>query len=223
MVERLWPGGRQVPPGLRSDHGSSTLCARLAGDPSQGLTAVTAAPGSTLLLTLLLGVGLLFFLRAAAKDRTTDVVISSYSGSLEVLEALTDWLRQRGWRQLEADPERRWIAYEARVGASVPLALLLSLLAAAGAGALALVVIQLVVPARWWPLLLAGFGPLAGLVYLTRAERLERLELRLLSHDQQIPTRLALRAHRDELIALLQELAAELGLEADRPLPSATI
>ena len=41
---------------------------------------------STLLLTLLLGIGLVFFLRAASKDRTTVVELRSSRPPLEVLE-----------------------------------------------------------------------------------------------------------------------------------------
>ena len=45
------------------------------------------ALGSTLLLTLLLAVGLVFFLRAASKDRTTVVEVRSSRPPLEVLPA----------------------------------------------------------------------------------------------------------------------------------------
>ena len=53
---------------------------------------------STLLLTLLLAVGLVFFLRAASKDRTTTVEVRSSRPPLEVLSQLSEWLLQRGWR-----------------------------------------------------------------------------------------------------------------------------
>ena len=55
------------------------------------------ALGSTLLLTLLLAVGLVFFLRAASKDRTTVVEVRSSRPPLEVLPVMADWLQQRGW------------------------------------------------------------------------------------------------------------------------------
>ena len=54
---------------------------------------------STLLLTILLAVGLIFFLRAASKDRTTVVDIHSPLPALIVLESLGGWLEERGWRR----------------------------------------------------------------------------------------------------------------------------
>jgi hypothetical protein len=56
-----------------------------------------ANSGSTLLLTLLLAIGLVFFLRAASKDRTTVVDVFSPKPAVEVLEGLTNWLTARGW------------------------------------------------------------------------------------------------------------------------------
>lgn len=54
--------------------------------------------GSTLLLTLLLAIGLVFFLRAASKDRTTVVEVHSPRPPVEVLDGLSDWLTARGWQ-----------------------------------------------------------------------------------------------------------------------------
>ena len=44
--------------------------------------------GSTLLLTLLLAIGLVFFLRAASKDRTTVVEVHSPRPPVEVLDEI---------------------------------------------------------------------------------------------------------------------------------------
>jgi hypothetical protein len=49
------------------------------------------------------------------------------------------------------------------------------------------------------------------------------VELRLISHDQATGSALKLRAHRDELIALEQELGAKLGLYSDANLLSSPI
>jgi len=64
----------------------------------------------------------------------------------------------------------------------------------------------------WWPLLLTLLGPLAGVVYRRRAARPETVELRLISHDEATGSALQMRAHRDELIALEQEMGPQLGL-----------
>ncbi len=181
------------------------------------------ALGSTLLLTLLLAVGLVFFLRAASKDRTTVVDVRSSRPPLEVLPVLSDWLQQRGWRAQEGDPERRVLRFGGRVAASPLLAGLLSALGAVGAGCLGLVLRQLLPTLGWWPLALVALGPLAGLLYRRRAERAESVELRLISHDGATGSALRLRAHRDELIALELELGPRLGLFSDGNLLSSPI
>jgi hypothetical protein len=174
-----------------------------------------ATTGSTLLLTLLLAIGLVFFLRAASKDRTTTVEVRSSKPALEVLGALSTWLEERGWQAEASDPERRSVLYRGQVTSSPLLTVLLSMLGGVGAGCLGLVWHQLLPALGWWPLLMALLGPLAGLIYRRRAARDETVELRLVSHDQATGSALKLRAHRDELIALELELGAKLGLYSD--------
>ncbi|MFM9104069.1 MAG: cofactor assembly of complex C subunit B, partial [Cyanobium sp.] len=166
---------------------------------------------STLLLTLLLAVGLVFFLRAASKDRTTVVEVHSPRPALEVLEGLTGWLHRRGWQREGGDPERQTLLFRGQVGSSTTLALLLSLLGSVGAACLGLVVRQVLPSLGWWPLLLARLGPGAALIDRRRAERAETFELRLLEAPESSGSTLRLRAHRDELIAIETELAAIAG------------
>ena len=183
------------------------------------------ATASTLLLTLLLAVGLVFFLRAASKDRTTVVDVRSSRPALEVLGGLSHWLEQRGWRAVPeaSDPDRRHLLFEAEVAASTTLAVLLSLLGALGSASLGLVLRQLFPSLLWWPVLLALLGPLAGVIYRRRAHRAEQLELRLISHDRATGSELRLRAHRDELIAIEQEMGPKLGLYSNGNLLSSPI
>jgi hypothetical protein len=182
-----------------------------------------ATTGSTLLLTLLLAIGLVFFLRAASKDRTTTVEVRSSKPPLEVLPRLSEWLQQRGWQTEFSDPEQRTMRFRGQVSSSLPLAVLLSVLGGLGAGCLGLVLRQLLPQLAWWPLLLIGLGPLAGLLYRRRASRDETVELRLVSHDLATGSALRLRAHRDELIALELELGPQLGLFSDSNLLSSPI
>ncbi|MFQ6538895.1 MULTISPECIES: cofactor assembly of complex C subunit B [Aphanothece] len=179
--------------------------------------------GSTLVLTLLLAVGLVFFLRAASKDRTTTVEVRSSRPPLEVLESLSSWLQQRGWTAEETNPEHRSLRFRGQVRSSALLAGLLSLLGGVGAGCLGLVVRQIEPALGWWPLILVALGPLAGVLYRRRAARAETVELRLISHDQATGSALRLRAHRDELIALELELGPKLGLFSDANLLSSPI
>ena len=178
---------------------------------------------STLLLTLLLAVGLVFFLRAASKDRTTVVDVHSPRPALEVLDGLSGWLSQRGWQREGGDADRKVLRFRGQVGSSTALALLLSLLGTVGAACLGLVLRQLLPSLEWWPLLLAGLGPLAGLIYRRRAERAEIFELRLLEEQGSSGSTLRLRAHRDELIAIETELAPTLQLASDGRLLSSPI
>ncbi|MFY8148580.1 MAG: cofactor assembly of complex C subunit B [Prochlorococcaceae cyanobacterium] len=179
--------------------------------------------GSTLLLTLLLAIGLVFFLRAASKDRTTVVEVHSPRPPMEVLQGLSDWLTERGWQTSGGDPERQVLRFRGQVGSSPSLAILLSLLGSIGAACLGLVLRQLLPALGWWPLLLALLGPAAGLLYRRRAERAESVELRLLDSGTAGGSTLRLRAHRDELIALEVELGPRLQLASDGALLSSPI
>jgi hypothetical protein len=179
--------------------------------------------GSTLVLTLLLAIGLVFFLRAASKDRTTVVDVQSPRPAVEVLEGLVAWLQGRGWQATAKDPERQVLRFSGDVRASLPLALLLSLLASLGAGSLALVLHQLLPSLGLGVAALALLGPLAGWLYWRRAARQEILELRLLDTLASGGSALRLRAHRDELIAMEKELGPSLGLASDGRLLSSPI
>ena len=182
-----------------------------------------ANSGSTLLLTLLLAIGLVFFLRAASKDRTTVVDVFSPKPAVEVLDGLTSWLTARGWAASGGDANQQLLRFRGQVSSSIPLAILLSILGAVGAGCLGLVIRQLIPSLGWWPLVLALLGPAAGLLYRRRAERAETVELRLISGAEGGDTALKVRAHRDELIALELELAESLQLASDGALLSSPI
>lgn len=182
-----------------------------------------AQTGSTLVLTLLLAIGLVFFLRAASKDRTTVVDVLSPRPPVEVLEGMVAWLHQRGWQSTSKDPERQVLRFSGQVQASLPLAVLLSFLGTLGAGSLGLVLHQLIPGVGWWVLALSIVGPLGGLIYWKRAARPESLELRLMSDSSAGGSALRLRAHRDELIAMEKELGPALGLASDGRLLSSPI
>ena len=168
---------------------------------------------STLMLTLLLATGLVFFLRASSKDRTTSMVISSYRPPLQVLQDLDHWLSTRGWQVKRTHPERRHLVYEGHVAASVPLAALLASLGCCGGTALGLVIIQVVPGSHLWPLALGLVGLAAVPTYLRSAQRQEQLEIQLLTPDQVVPSRLVMRVHRDELLAVEAELGKPLQLQ----------
>ncbi|BEV36058.1 cofactor assembly of complex C subunit B [Synechococcus sp. M16CYN] len=166
----------------------------------------------------------MFFLRAATKDRTTVVDITSPQSPLTVLEGLSTWLEQRGWNRDGGDAEKQVLRFRGRVASSQALAILLSILGTIGSCCFGLVLQQLIPQLGGWPLLpLIGLGPLAGLVYNRRANRTESLELQLLETPPQGGSSLRLRAHRDELIVIELELAEVLQLASDGSLLSSPI
>ena len=172
---------------------------------------------STLLLTILLAIGLFFFLRASSKDRTTVIEISSEQRPLQVLNVLYEWLNLRGWKQTGGDFDRKTLVFEGQVVSSKYLAVFLGMLGAFGSCALGLVIIQIYPVLSWWPILL-GFigGPLSGIIYLKKSAREEKFELRLINeNDEDEITFMRLRAHRDELISLENELSDRLKLKSD--------
>ncbi len=179
---------------------------------------------STLLLTLLLAVGLFFFLRAASKDRTTVVEVYSPLPPLDVLNGIIKWLEQRGWKQGEVDPDRQVLRFQGNVASSRFLIVFLAILGALGSGSLGLVIRQVYPILGWGPLLLAFLGaPIAGYLYHLRAKRIEFLELRLLDSSDQQGSALRIRAHRDELIAMEIDLSNSLKLASDGALLSSPI
>ena len=97
------------------------------------------------------------------------------------------------------------------------LAIFLSLLGGFGSCALGLVIIQIYPNLGWWPILLGLIGgPLSGTIYFKKSAREEKFELRLISNiDSEEMTLIRLRAHRDELISLENELSNRLELSSD--------
>tara|TARA_Y100001970_G_scaffold132360_1_gene163291 strand:+ start:25632 stop:26189 length:558 start_codon:yes stop_codon:yes gene_type:complete len=171
---------------------------------------------STLLLTILLFIGLFFFLRASSKDRTTTVEVSSSKKPVEVLNLICNWLKLRGWKQIGGDSNKQMLSFKGQVISSKLLAIFLSILGGLGSCSLGLVIVQLYPKLNWWPILLGLIGgPLSGIIYSQKSSREEIFEFRLVDNKECKTTNLRLRAHRDELIALETELKEPLGLESD--------
>ena len=178
---------------------------------------MTYSLNSTLLLTILLAIGLFFFLRASSKDRTTVIEITSSQKPLVGLDVLYEWLNLRGWKQTGGDFDQRILIFKGQVVSSKLLAIFLSLLGGFGSCALGLVIIQIYPTFGWWPILLGIIGgPLSGVIYFKKSAREEKFELRLINNqDNQEMTSMRLRAHRDELISLENELSDRLELKSD--------
>ncbi len=179
---------------------------------------------SILLLTILLAIGLVFFLRAASKDRTTIIDVASPLPPLEVLNGITVWLEERGWEAKGGDADSKVLRFSGKVSSSKGLAVFLSILGGVGSGCLGLVLSQLFPLLGYWPLLLAIFGaPVAGFIYLKRSNRMEILELKLMSKIDAQESIIRIRAHRDELISMEIDLSKTLQLTSDGSLLSSPI
>ena len=178
---------------------------------------MTYSLNSTFLLTILLAIGLFFFLRASSKDRTTVIEITSSQKPLEVLNIMYEWLNLRGWKQTGGDFNQRILIFKGHVVSSKLLAIFLSLLGGFGSCSLGLVFIQIYPTLGWWPILLGLIGgPLSGIIYFRKSAREEKFELKLISSDDnEEMTLMRLRAHRDELISLENELSDKLKLKSD--------
>jgi Flp pilus assembly protein TadB len=160
---------------------------------------------STSILTLLLAVGLFFFIKASVKDRTESLELSVTESEMELLPKLEQYFRDRAYRIASVDAQTSIVTFEGLVAPSKFLAVFLTLLAAGGIACLALVL------AIIWPqigflfLVLLTIAPLAGWFYWQRSERNEQVLLKL---EPQTPTmtRIELTGHRDELANFRSEL-----------------
>lgn len=168
----------------------------------------TAILPSTLLLTVLLSVGLFFFIRASTKDRLEIAQLVSEQDEAALLPQLQEYFRLRSYRVAVVDREKNQVTFEGFVKPSWFLAVFLTLLALAGLVCLSLV-LSLLLPQ--FSTLLSAIGPLSplsGLFYWKKAGRLEKVLLKLegTSSKQNSSSQITVIAHRDELSQLQKAL-----------------
>jgi len=163
---------------------------------------------STLLLTLLLVVGLVFFLRASTRDRTEVATLRTEQPRDVTLRSLLQYFEQRAYQVKTLDREQHLLTLEGTVRPSWFLAIFLSLLAGVGLLCLTLV-FSVVLPQFSKAFLgLVLLSPLAGLFYWRGAQRVEQISCRVdpdggeSDHPKSLVTVVA---HRDELEVLRQQ------------------
>lgn len=170
---------------------------------------------STALLTLLLSVGLFFFIRASAKDRTEVAQLVTDQQEEPLFEQLQQYFARRAYRIAAVDANQNQVKFEGFVRPSAFLAVFLTLLAAIGIFCLSLVLAFLFPSAAQVFPVLVGLAPVAGWFYWTKAGRQEQVLLQVASlsqsADQPNPSQaakslLTVTAHRDEVIAMKREL-----------------
>ena len=170
---------------------------------------------STLLLTLLMLVGLVFFIRASTKARIQVARLTSDQPQPALLEQLQQYFSDRAYRIAKVDAERNVVTFEGLVRPSVFLAIFLTALAASGVLCLALV-LSVLLP-NWGKYLpaLSLLSPLAGWFYWTQSSRPEQVLLQVETRDAATPQSIVtITGHRDELAELQRSLSLK-SLEAE--------
>ncbi len=159
---------------------------------------------SPLIITLLMAVGLFFFIRASVKDRTEQETYESEVAPETLRAAVEAYFNKRAYTLVAEDPT---LVYQGMIRPSVFLAAFLTLLALGGLGSLALILIVLMPSVGgWWGLLLS-LCPLAGIFYWQKAQHPERIKLRL--DPGPIKTKLCIQGHRDEIERFKRSLGFE--------------
>jgi hypothetical protein len=173
----------------------------------------TAILPSTLLLTLLLSVGLFFFIRASTKDRTEKAQLVSEQDEVSLMPQLQEYFRSRSYRVAAVDREQNQVIFEGFVKPSWFLATFLTLLAAIGLVCLSLVVWLLVPNFGALSLGIVLLAPLSGLFYWKKAGKLEKVSLKLEANrtEKHPSSQITVIAHRDEITELQRALRLEIS------------
>lgn len=164
---------------------------------------------STLLLTLLLSVGLLFFIRASTKDRTTKAELVSEQDEAALIPKVKEYFHRRSYQVTAIDTQNNQVTFEGFVQPSLFLALFLTLLASAGMACLGLVLSLLFPNFGTWFLGLLLLSPLSGVFYWQKAGRFEQVSLHIEEANQAqagFISKVTIIAHRDELMEFQRAL-----------------
>ncbi|MGB3492785.1 MAG: cofactor assembly of complex C subunit B [Elainellaceae cyanobacterium] len=139
----------------------------------------TPVLSSTFFLTVLMLIGLMFFIRASTKDRIELAHLTTHQQREQVLERLQRYFAERAYRLINTDAERDIVTFEGFVRPSVFLAIFLSFLAATGLLCLSLILTFLFPSASPALLGVVILAPAAGIFYWKRSARPEQVSLRV--------------------------------------------
>ncbi|MDY6940199.1 MAG: cofactor assembly of complex C subunit B [Cyanobacteriota bacterium] len=170
---------------------------------------------SILIPTVLMGIGLFFFIRASAKDRTQQAILQSSQTEASLAAQLREYFTRRAYRLAKVEPETEQAIFEGNVRPSWFLAIFLTLLAAIGLSCTIPIVSILAPKLSWLAVGSVVLSPLAGVFYWRKADRLERVSVAIKSLESESSnalTQIVVRAHRDELANLKQALSLQ-GVE----------
>ncbi|MEM6599130.1 MAG: cofactor assembly of complex C subunit B [Cyanobacteria bacterium P01_D01_bin.36] len=170
---------------------------------------------STLLLTALMVIGLVFFIRASTKDRIEVMQFGSTQAAEPLQQDVMKHFQRRAYQQIEAPATEdnsdasSWttdaITVAGLVSPSVFMAIFLSVLAAIGFACLALVMSVLFPSWGKLAFISVAISPLAGVFYWRKSSRPEKVTFKVetsTSSQQELSSRLIVKGHRDELAEL---------------------
>ncbi|MGA9377760.1 MAG: cofactor assembly of complex C subunit B [Phormidium sp.] len=170
----------------------------------------TTILASTFLLTVLLAIGLFFFIRASVKDRTEVIQLMSKEPIDSLLAQLQQYFTQRSYRVVALDADQNQVIFAGFVRPSWFLAVFLTFLAALGILCLVLVLTFLFPQIG---LVFSGLellSPMAGIFYWQKAGRQEQVSLKLESavteSTEETQNLITVTGHRDELSVLRESL-----------------
>ena len=158
-------------------------------------------------------IGLFFFIRASAKDRTKEIKLIIEQSEESLVQHLQQYFTQRAYQVTAVDPTQKQITFQGFVSPSWFMAIFLSCLAALGLLCLTLVLSLLYPSLSALFLALTLFSPIAGIFYWYKAGRLEQVLLKVESlkeHEGKEKCLVTVTAHRDELIHLQGSLPIKL-------------
>lgn len=171
---------------------------------------------STVLLSVLMVIGLFFFIRASTKDRIEVIRLVTQLPEEPLREKIQQYFTQRAYRIASVDAAQSLVTFEGFVRPSVFLAVFLTLIAASGSFCAALILAYLFpAGARFFPALVV-VAPLAGIFYWNKSGRQEQVALKveaLVTDEMPEQKLLTVTAHRDELA----ELRRAFGFEVFEP------
>jgi len=174
----------------------------------------TPVLSSTLFLTVLLLIGLFFFIRASVKDRTREVQFAANVPESSLMPKVKNYFFERAYQVKSFDPDQEQVTLEGFVQPSWFLAIFLSVLAGLGLLCISLVLFLLFQESSYNTLFFAltALGPLAGVYYWKKAGRVEQVSVKLEnpeSSPEDSKSVITVKAHRDELIQLQQSLSLQ--------------
>ena len=182
--------------------------ARIASQFNPMTVPIQFISPSIFTLTVVLAIGLVFFIRASTKDRTETARYATEMDDVTLLETLQHYFANRAYQVTEVNPESGSISLKGKVGASIFMAIFLGSLAAIGFACLALVLAIAYPQLGYWPYGLLALSPLASWFYWQGSTRIEQVDFQVRSADvEQSGAQLRVSAHRDELAVLESQLA----------------